>query len=120
MNTGLESKSPAISFGTCDHRCWLVGSSGEGLIAHRRFLPRRGTPSVAARELHVVPAGTTPSPCFAFRMSSRRGVLIEFWGVGDEISVHSGESAAAVASAPPCSSAGLGETMVTVDLGNHG
>jgi hypothetical protein len=47
-----------------------------------------------------VPVDTTPSPCFTFRLSSRRGVLIEFWGVGDEISVHSGESAAAVASAP--------------------
>jgi hypothetical protein len=62
-------------------------------ISHRRFLPRCGTPSAVARELHAVPAGTTPSPCFSFHLSSCRGVLIELWRVGDEISVHSGKGA---------------------------
>jgi hypothetical protein len=40
-------------------------------------------------------------PCFAFHLSSRSGVLIEFWRVGDEISVHSGEGAAVRARPPP-------------------
>lgn len=39
-NTGLESKSPAITFGTCDHRCWLIASPVEGSISRRRSPPR--------------------------------------------------------------------------------
>jgi hypothetical protein len=73
------------------------------LIAHRNLLLRRRTPSAAARELRVVPAGTTPSPCFAFHLTSCRGVLIELWRVGDEILVHSGEGATVLCS---CAAAG--------------
>jgi hypothetical protein len=71
---------PGVSAGACG--CSRTGCRGKSLppaplIARQDLLFRRGTPSAVARGLRAVPAGTTPSPCFAFHLTSCRGELIE-------------------------------------------